>query len=72
MRPYDYAHRTGVRQLGWDDFSSLSARLAELVEPLHPGLILGIARAGLFPATQVAGSLRRELFPICLTRRLND
>ena len=72
MRPYDYAHRKGVRQLTWDDFASLAAHLAELLEPFHPELILGIARAGLFPATFVACSLRRELYPIRLTRRVND
>ena len=71
MKPYDYAHRTGVRPLTWDDFANLAARLAELVEPFHPELVLGIARAGLFPATAVACSLRCELYPIRLTRRLN-
>jgi hypoxanthine phosphoribosyltransferase len=72
MKSYDYAHRKGVRQITWDDFAGLAARLAELVEPFQPQLILGIARAGLFPATAVACSLRRELFPIRLTRRMND
>lgn len=72
MKSYDYAHRSGVRQLTWDDFSFLTARLAEQLEIFQPQLILGIARAGLFPATMVACSLRRELFPIRLTRRLND
>ena len=72
MKPYDYAHRTGVRLLSWDDFTRLAARLAELLEPYQPDVILGIARAGLFPATLVACYLRRELFPIRLTRRVND
>ena len=72
MKPYDYAHRAGVKQLSWEDFARLGARLSELVEPYQPQLILGIARAGLFPATLVACNLRRELFPIRLTRRVND
>jgi hypoxanthine phosphoribosyltransferase len=72
MKPYDYAHRLGVRPISWDDFASLAARLAESLESYHPDLILGIARAGLFPATLVACNLRRELFPIRLTRRVND
>ncbi len=72
MKSYDYAHRTGVRPISWEDFVTLTARLAEQLEPYQPQLILGIARAGLFPATLVACSLRRELFPIRLTRRLND
>jgi len=72
MKPYDYAHRFGVRAVTWQDFASLAANLAEMLEPHHPQLILGIARAGLFPATAVACSLRCELFPIRLTRRVND
>jgi hypothetical protein len=72
MKPYNYAHRFGVRSLTWDDFASLSMQLAELLEPFQPQIILGIARAGLFPATAVACSLRCELFPIRLTRRVKD
>jgi hypoxanthine phosphoribosyltransferase len=72
IKPYDYAHRKGVRYISWEDFASLSARLAELLEPTRPEIILGIARAGLFPSTAVACSLQRELFPIRLTRRVND
>ena len=72
MKSYDYAHRFGVRQLTWDDFASLARRLAELLEPYQPQIILGVARAGLFPATALACSLRCEYFPIRLTRRVND
>lgn len=72
MKSYDYTHRTGMKRLTWDDFAALASRLAELLEPYHPQMILGIARAGLFPATSVACSLRRELFPIRLTRRVDD
>ncbi len=72
MKSYDYAHRKGIRLISWEDFSALTALLAERLEPFQPQMILGIARAGLFPATQVACSLRCELFPIRLTRRIND
>ncbi len=72
MKSYDYAHRSGVRQISWQDFSGLSRHLAEQLESYHPQLVLGIARAGLFPATAVACSLRCELFPIRLTRRQDD
>ncbi len=71
MKPYDYAKRAGVRRITWDDFAALSANLAEQREPFHLEVILGIARAGLFPATVLACSLRCELFPIRLTRRRN-
>lgn len=72
MKSYDYAHRSGVRKLSWADFASHARTLAELLEPFHPQIILGVARAGLFPAVTVACSLCCELFPIRLTRRLND
>jgi hypoxanthine phosphoribosyltransferase len=72
MKSYDYAHRFGVRQITWDDFANLARRLAELIEPYQPQIIIGVARAGLFPATAVACCLRREYFPIRLTRRVND
>lgn len=72
MKSYDYAHRFGVRQLTWDDFANLARHLAELLEPFQPQIILGIARAGLFPATAVACSLRCEYFPVRLTRRESD
>ena len=72
MKSYDYAHRSGVKRITWDDFAVLSANLAERLAPFHPQVILGIARAGLFPATALACSLRCELFPIRLTRRRND
>jgi hypoxanthine phosphoribosyltransferase len=72
MKPYDYSQRTGVLPLTWDDFAQLASHLAELLEPFHPEIIVGLARAGLFPATAVACSLRCELYPARLTRRLND
>ncbi len=72
MKSYDYAHRRGVRQLTWKNFVSLTDRMAELLEPYQSQVILVIARAGLFPATLLACRLRLELFPIRLTRRLND
>ena len=72
MKSYAYTHRVGVRQITWEDFATLARQLAELLEPYQPQVILGVARAGLFPATAVACSLRCEYFPVRLTRRLND
>lgn len=72
MPSYDYAHRQGVREISWDEFATLAARLAEQLAPASIEVVVGIARAGLFPATAVACSLRRELYPVRLTRRVND
>ncbi len=72
MQPYDYAHRVGVEPISWERFEALVRQLAVQVEADEPQIILGIARGGLFPATMLASILRRELYPIRLTRRFND
>lgn len=72
MRSYNYAHRQGVREISWEEFAALAAKLAEQLEPAAIEIVIGIARAGLFPATAVACNLRRELYPVRVTRRVND
>src|SRR5918998_6240854 len=72
MRSYDYSRRTGVEPISWERFEALVRLLAEQVEAFEPQIILGIARGGLFPATMLSCVLRREFYPIRLTRRLND
>ncbi len=71
-KAYDYAHRQGVRPLTWDEITRLAAHLAEALEKEGVEVVVGIARAGLIPATMVACSLRRELYPVRVTRRVND
>jgi hypothetical protein len=71
-RPYDYASRQGVYEMGWDEFAELADRLAELLEPENIETVVGLARAGLFPATSVAISLRKELYPARISRRFKD
>ena len=72
MKSYDYAHRQGVRSISWEDFARLSAMLVEQLEQAGVEVIVGIARAGLIPATTVACNLRREMYPVRVTRRVND
>ncbi len=72
MQPYDYAHREGVDEITWERFAELAAVLAEKLAAHHVDTIVGIARAGLFPATQVALMLRGELYPVRVTRRVAD
>jgi uncharacterized protein len=72
MRSYDYSQRSGVEPITWERFEQLGRLLAEQVAQFDPQIILGIARGGLFPATLLSFMLRRELYPIRLTRRLND
>ncbi len=72
MQSYDYAHRTGVEEISWPRFAELAATLAEGLATFNVDAIVGIARAGLFPATTVACALRRDLYPVRVTRRKND
>ncbi len=72
MEPYDYSQRSGVEPVSWERFEQLVRILAEQIESFEPQLILGIARGGLFPATMLSFILRREFYPIRLTRRLHD
>jgi hypothetical protein len=72
MQSYNYAHREGVYNITWDGFYTLAKQLAEGLASHHLEAIVGVARAGLFPATALACMLRRELYPTRITRRLND
>jgi hypoxanthine phosphoribosyltransferase len=72
MRSYDYAHREGVYDITWEEFVALSRTLAEGLDRIGVDCVVGIARAGLFPATAVACALRCELYPVRLTRRIDD
>ncbi|MEI2611615.1 MAG: hypothetical protein V9G20_23520 [Candidatus Promineifilaceae bacterium] len=59
MQSYDYRQRQGVEDVSWEQFAQLTATLTEKLAGAET--IVGIARAGLFPATAVACALRREL-----------
>lgn len=72
VKSYDYKKRCGVHQISWAEFHSLCERLAEKTNGDALDLIIGVARGGLFPATLVAIMLRKEFFPVRLTRREND
>ncbi len=72
MSSYEYRQRRGVEPISWERFEELSRELALLIAPWGPEIILGIARGGLFPATLLSYMLRRELYPIRLSRRFED
>ncbi len=72
MISYNYAHREGVDEITWERFEELAATLAEKLAAQRVDTVVGIARAGLFPATQVALTLRGELYPVRVTRRVGD
>ena len=72
MQSYDYAHRDGRTEISWQTFADLSATLVERLATERVQVVVGIARAGLFPATLVACGLRCEFYPVRVTRRVND
>jgi uncharacterized protein len=72
MKSYAYANRKGIEEITWERFGALSRTLTEHLAGKQVDLVIGIARAGLFPGTAVACALRRELYPVRVTRRVND
>jgi hypothetical protein len=72
MQSYDYSQRKGVEEISWERFAQLTKTLAEKLAETKIEVIVGMARAGLFPATAVACALRGELYPVRVTRRIND
>ena len=69
---YNYQDRAGVEPVSWSRFEELTRELALRVVPYAPEIILGIARGGLFPAVMLSFLLRREMYPIRLSRRHDD
>ena len=72
MPSYDYARRKGIEEISWERFAELSRILVEKLAGRRIDAVVGIARAGLFPATAVACALRCDLLPVRVTRRAND
>jgi uncharacterized protein len=72
MQSYAYAHRQGVERISWERFAQLAGVLVEQLAAQGVTAVVGIARAGLFPATAVACALRRDLHPVQVSRRVND
>ncbi len=70
--PYDYENRIGIRPISWKDFHGLCKGLVVAISSFQPEIILPIGRAGYYPGTLMAHLLQVELFPIRLSRRVDD
>ena len=68
---YDH-HHTGVTEITWARFGELCKQLALAVAAYDPEIIVGIAKGGVLPAAVLASLLRREFYPIRLSRRHDD
>jgi hypoxanthine phosphoribosyltransferase len=72
MQSYDDAHRDGVETITWERFVHMRHTLAEALARQQIDTIVGVARAGLLPATVIACALRCDLVPVRITRRAQD
>ncbi len=69
---YDYSARQGIYPISWEDFHGLCKALALAAAAFNPAIILGVGRGGYYPATLIAHLLQAELYPVRLSRRVND
>jgi hypoxanthine phosphoribosyltransferase len=69
---YDYANRKGVHPISWEDFHGICKALALSVSHFQPEVILPIGRGGYYPGTLIAHLLQIEIYPVRVSRRIND
>ncbi len=69
---YDYSTRKGVHPISWEDFHGICKALALSVSHFHPEIILPIGRGGYYPGTLLAHLLQIEIYPVRVSRRVND
>lgn len=69
---YDYSNRAGIHPISWEDFHGLCKGLAQAVAPFEPEIILAIGRGGFYPGTLISHILRAEIYPVRVSRRVND
>lgn len=72
LKSYEHEH-SGVLSIGWEDVARICRRLTEQTEAdFHPEVIVGIAKGGAIPGAIIASMLRRDFFPVRITRREAD
>jgi hypoxanthine phosphoribosyltransferase len=72
QNPYDYSTRKGIRPISWNDFHGLCKGLVKAVSPYNPDIILAVGRGGYYPGTLISHILQAEIYPVRLSRRVND
>jgi hypoxanthine phosphoribosyltransferase len=66
-----YTPQGDLIQLSWDDVMEICRDLAMTVsKEFDPDIVVGVARGGLIPATIIASILRKDLYPVALSRRV--
>jgi len=69
---YDYSARKGVQPISWEDFHGICKALAVSVSHFHPEAIVPIGRGGYYPGALLAHLLQAEIYPVRVSRRIND
>jgi len=69
---YGYSTRTGVHPISWEDFHGICKALALSVSHFQPEVIVPIGRGGYYPGTLLAHLLQVEIYPVRVSRRIND
>jgi hypoxanthine phosphoribosyltransferase len=69
---YSYENRDGVHPISWEDFHGICKGLAQAVEAYQPEIILAVGRGGFYPGTLISHMLRTEIYPVRVSRRVND
>jgi hypoxanthine phosphoribosyltransferase len=72
QNPYGYEHRQGIHPISWNDFHGLCKGLVKAVAAYNPEIILAVGRGGFYPGTLIAHMLQADIYPVRLTRRVND
>lgn len=72
QRPYDYSTRKGIHPISWEDFHGLCNALAAAASRFEPEIILPVGRGGYYPGTLISHMLQIEIYPVRLSRRVND
>jgi hypoxanthine phosphoribosyltransferase len=69
---YSFEHRDGIRPISWEVFHGICKGLAKAVESYQPEIILAIGRGGFYPGTLISHMLQAEIYPVRVSRRVND
>lgn len=72
INPYDYSTRKGIYPIPWELFHGLCKALAVAAAGFQPGIILPVGRGGYYPGTLLAHLLQAEIYPVRLSRRIQD
>jgi hypoxanthine phosphoribosyltransferase len=72
QNPYDYSTRRGLRPVSWSEFHGICKGLTAAVAPFAPEIVLPIGRGGHYPGTLISQLLQAEIYPVRVSRRVND